>query len=291
MNMEAGGARERVPVAAVDTLAAIEPYLVCPACRTPLERDGEYLVGTTCRHRYPVRDGIARLAVFGSSETWDNAALTSSRAYQDNYQQVDDAAGYNRGYQDKALKRISTRRELDILRTLLATQGRTRRLLNLPSGGGRVSGPLAKSTDLLIEADIALGQVLYGAAHREWTTPEVRMTASAFHVPLSDRAVDGVVCVRLCHHLPTKTERQRLLAELLRVADRFVVMTFFDYHSVKNLLRRVRPFDRKPPKLTMTTSEIAGLAGVRGFALQRAPYLSFFGSGHRYALLVRKGSA
>ena len=109
--------------------------------------------------------------------------------------------------------------------------------------------------------------------------------------PLGDRAVDGVVCIRLCHHLPTAAERQRLLTELLRVADRFVVMTFFDYRSVKNLLRRVRPFDRKPPKNTMRTEEVASLGAVRGFALRRCPYLSFFGSGHRYALLVREASS
>ena len=290
MNFESAGAREQAPPA-IDALSAIQQLLVCPTCRTPLERVNDDLRGVECRHSYPVRDGIARLAVFGTGETWDpDATKASSRAYQDNYQQVGAAAGYNRGY-EKATKRLSTRRELDILRTLLATQGRTRRLLNLPSGGGRVSGPLAESTDLLIEADIALGQVLYGAAHRGWTTPEVRMTASAFHIPLCDRAVDGIVCIRLCHHLPTKTERERLLAELLRVADRFVVMTFFDFHSVKNLLRRARPFDRKPPKLTMTAGEVSGQAAKHGFALRRAPYLSFFGSGHRYALLVRKGAA
>ena len=290
MNLESGDARQEAP-SAVDALSSIESLLVCPACGSPLERCEDELVGVGCGHRYAVRDGVARLAVLGSSETWGTADPASSRAYQDNYQQVDAAAGYNRGYDEKASKRLSTRRELALLSSLLGTQGRSGRLLNLPCGGGRVSRPLAETTDLLIEADIALGQVLYGAAQRDWTTPEVRMTASAFHIPLSDRAVDGVVCIRLCHHLPTQTERQRLLAELLRVADRFVVMTFFDFNSVKNVLRRVRPFDRKPPKLTMTTSEVAGLAAERGFALRRCPYLSFFGSGHRYALLVRKGAA
>ena len=117
------------------------------------------------------------------------------------------------------------------------------------------------------------------------------MTASAFHIPLADRSVDGVVCIRLCHHLPTPAERQRLLTELLRVADRFVVMTYFDFNSVKNVLRRIRPFDRKRPKNTMRTEEVAGLAAARGFALRRSPHLSFFGSGHRYALLVRAGAA
>ena len=66
-------------------------------------------------------------------------------------------------------------------------------------------------------------------------------------------------------------------------------MTFFDFRSVKNVLRRARrPFDRKPPKHTMRTEEVAHLAEARGFTMLRAPYLSFLGSGHRYALLVRK---
>jgi hypothetical protein len=151
-----------------------------------------------------------------------------------------------------------------------------------------LSKPLAETTDLLVEADIALGQVLYGAGRRDWTTPEVRMTASAFHVPFRDRAVDGVVCIRLCHHLPTPAERTRLLVELLRVADRFVLMTFFDFRSLKNLLRRARrPFDHKPPKHTMRVEEVARIGADHGFALRRCPPLSRMGSGHRYALLVR----
>ena len=35
MNLDSGGGREQV-AAAADTLTAIEPYLVCPACRTPV---------------------------------------------------------------------------------------------------------------------------------------------------------------------------------------------------------------------------------------------------------------
>lgn len=32
--------------------------LVCPACRTKVELDGEFLVCHGCGRRYPVRDGI-----------------------------------------------------------------------------------------------------------------------------------------------------------------------------------------------------------------------------------------
>lgn len=276
-----------------EPLRAIEPILACPACRQPLRLEGSELAGTACAHRYPVRDGIAHLALLGSAETWEAACAGSgSRDYQQNYQEVAAAEGYNRNYQEKTLKRLNTRRELSLLRELLATQGRTRTLLNLPCGGGRLSRPLAESTDLLLEADIAVGQLRYGASRRDWTTPEVRMTASAFHIPIRDRGVDGSVCIRLCHHLPSPAERERLLAELMRVSDRFVLMTFFDFNSPKNLLRRARRWlDHKPPKSTMRVAEVEPIAARSGFALRRCPYLSILGSGHRYALLVRRAPA
>ena len=82
------------------------------------------------------------------------------------------------------------------------------------------------------------------------------MTASAFHIPFKDNSVDAVVCCRLCHHLPNAEQRERLIDELLRVARRFVIMTFFDHHSVKNLLRRARNQLRsQPPKRTMTIAD------------------------------------
>jgi hypothetical protein len=288
-----GQTAERQPTAGrheiAESLRVIESSLACPACRGPLRLDAGELVGTACAHRYPVRDGVAHLALLGAAETWDVASTTAdSSSYQQTYQQVAAAEAYNRGYQAKPSKRASTRRELSLLRTLLGSQGHTRSLLNVPCGGGRLSHPLAESTDLLVEADIAVGQLLYGASRRNWATPEVRMTASAFHIPLRDRGVEGAVCIRLCHHLPTPAERGRLLSELLRVADRFVLMTFFDFRSLKNLLRRARqPFDHKPPKHTMRVEEVARIGAQTGFTLRRCPPLSRLGSGHRYALLVR----
>lgn len=45
--------------------------------------------------------------------------------------------------------------------------------------------------------------------------------------PLRDGSVDGTVCVRLSHRLPTAAERERLLTELLRVSRRFVIMKMY----------------------------------------------------------------
>lgn len=37
--------------------------LACPVCKTPVELQGERLVCTQCRRRYPIRDGIPVMLV------------------------------------------------------------------------------------------------------------------------------------------------------------------------------------------------------------------------------------
>jgi uncharacterized protein YbaR (Trm112 family)/SAM-dependent methyltransferase len=276
---------------ATDPQSALYPMLVCPRCGDALPvPTNSHLACTQCRQEFPILDGIPLLAVLDEQVASSNeAGQPTAESYQRRYQQLDPATEYNQAYQERLLKRWSTRREFKLIERLLSSQPRCRTLLDLPCGGGRLSGPQSKFTDLLIEADIGVGQLRYARQHGRIATPRAWMTASAFHIPLADAAVDGVVCIRLCHHLPEQQQREQLVAELLRVASRFVLMTFFDYHSLKNLLRRARrPFNRKPPKMTMTVDEVAALARQHGAELVAYPPLSRFSSGHRYALMVKQ---
>lgn len=274
---------------AANQLSNIAGLLACPWCSAAVSVGSAELTCQACGRVYPIQQGIALLARIGTPEETQTPAPTqnpapSSQAYQQQYQDVAEAAKYNEGY--KALsKRINTTREHSVLDRLLRTQGRTGTLLDIPAGGGRLSPVLEQHTDQLIEADIALGQLLYGAADPALKKVAVRMTASAFHIPLRSDAVDGTVCCRLSHHLPTATERERLVAELLRVSKRFVIMTFFDHDSHKN---RRRLALGKPSKLTMTVSQVAELAKRSGAELVAHQALFPFFSGHRFAVLVKR---
>jgi len=274
------------------------PLMRCPTCTGGLVESETALECRECSRGYPFRHGIPQLAIHGSAETWnvaegagnpeDEALPGSSEEYQREYEELEEARHYNEAYQKKRTKRWSTAREYRLLERLLDSQPRSEILLDLPSGGGRLSRQLAEHTELLVEADIGLGQLLYGRESHTGEDERIWMTASAFHIPFQDESVDGVVCCRLCHHLPTSEERERLLAELLRVSRRYVVMTFFDYHSVKNYLRRIRrPFDGQPPKMTMTVDRVAELAERHGARLVAQPPLSRLFSGHRYGLMVK----
>ncbi len=273
-------------------LADIAALLACPLCRAPLGIGPDWIRCESCDARYPIEDGVPRLAIFGGSESWGvQQTVEQSAAYQSEFEDVASATGYNEQFRRKPLKLGVTGRERRLIRRFLKPLGRSKAILEIPCGGGRLTPGFADLSDLVIEADVAIGQVAYGRAHSRLSTPCVWLTASAFHVPLRDASVDGAVCVRLSHHLPTSAERERLFGELLRVSRRFVVVTFFDRHSLKNLTYRLRhPFRGGPPKLTMTRAEVAALARAGGAKLAGVAPLSRIGSGHRYALLLKGGS-
>lgn len=267
--------------------ASLQGLLVCPECHGDLKCEENAIRCLHCRVLYPIQDGIA---LFFRSEIADDEENPAdpSKAYQQNYETDQRAAAYNAKYRDRWNKRISTRREFNLLEGMLRKLGRSEALLDLPCGGGRLSPAMAGHTDLLIEADVAVGQVRYGRAHGRVSTRQVWMTASAFHIPLRNGSVDGALCVRLTHHLSSEAEREEVVRELLRVSKRFLIMSFFDYSSPKNTLRRLRqPFNRKPAKSTMKVRNLQHLARSCGATLVEYPALFLIGSGHRYALIVK----
>ena len=156
--------------------------------------------------------------------------------------------------------------------------------IELPCGGGRLSPSFAPWTEFLIQADTGWGQLLHANQRPALPVPRLLVAASGFHVPFRDASVDAVACIRLNHHLPTIGERHRLLHELLRVAKRHVLMSFFDQDSMKNRVRKLRSL---PPKLTMTTDEVSSIAREHGAKLVAAPMISWLNSGHRYALMIK----
>jgi SAM-dependent methyltransferase len=261
--------------------------MACPWCRARIAAAPNGLRCTGCPAEFPARDGIFDLARRGTAETWGVAdAQSSSQGYQEAYAQLRPARDYNNSYEEEPLKRMSTARERKLIARQLGQCGKVDTLLELPCGGGRLSPSFAPWTKLLVQADTGWGQLLHANQRPPLPAPRVLMAASGFHIPFKDASLDGVACIRLNHHLPTADERLRLMHELLRVAKRYVLMTFFDYHSLKNRIRRQLG---KTPKLTMTLDEVERVARERGAKLVSAPMISWMSSGHRYALMVKDG--
>jgi SAM-dependent methyltransferase len=162
--------------------------------------------------------------------------------------------------------------------------------LDVPCGYGRLFFMARELTPRVIECDWSFYLLrLARDDQRERGLPALGyVRADALQLPFPDRAFDLVLSVRLCHHIRERHERLRYVRETLRVANRCALLTYFDYHSLKNRLREIRrTFSPKRPKWTLRGSEVEALAAEAGFGVERSAPLSRLFSGHRYVLLKR----
>jgi 2-polyprenyl-3-methyl-5-hydroxy-6-metoxy-1,4-benzoquinol methylase len=179
--------------------------------------------------------------------------------------------------------------EQKLLRRIFAVVGPRQRLLDLPSGTGRMFGEIGKAAASFVECDYSR-EMLKLCRENIAGAPARFVAASCFHMPYRDGAFDCVFSARLMHHIPDRAERERFIAEMARVSSAWVITTFFDTWSLKNILRRIRrPLNRKRPKVTFTTAEIREIAARYGLELVAAWPLSRLFSGHRYAIFRKTG--
>jgi len=207
------------------------------------------------------------------------------------YQSKAGADSYNVKYEEEAIKRLSDKRERKLLQRVFDIVGSHDTVLDLPSGTGRLFRTIQPFGRRWVETDVSREMLKLARTNLAEWKPHL-VPASAFHIPYKSGAFDCVFSARLTHHIPEATERDRFIRELGRVSRDWVVMTFFHTWSVKNILRRIRRlWNRKRPKITMTTGELRDVARTAGLELVRTFPLARLFSGHHYAILRKQNGA
>jgi SAM-dependent methyltransferase len=208
--------------------------------------------------------------------------------YTENRRRPEKAASYDTKYERQLHKRISNWREKRLLGALLQETGRHERLLDVPSGAGRLSGLLALRAEKVYEVDHS--REMLKLCRRNAAGYEPRLAeASVFQLPFKDGAFDLVVSIRLSHHIPARDGRLDHLRELFRASRRYVLVTFFGEESLKNRMRNLwrRLGSGKRAKYALSLREVEALAREHGFRIVRARRLSPVFSGHVFTLLER----
>jgi len=187
-------------------------------------------------------------------------------------------------------------------------------VLDLPSGTGRLYPLIRRYAENVVESDWSLemlkknrenleayldqgagggstdGVRTGSSTRREEIVPTGFVRADALNMPYRDDAFELVVSVRLCHHFPEHHERIEHIREMCRVSNRWVLFTYFEYYSLKNMWREFRRmFVDKRPKWTLQTEHVRQAAREHGFVIKRKRPLSPLFSGHRYTVLERRG--
>jgi len=204
------------------------------------------------------------------------------------YKSYEGAASFNVKYDEEWHKRLCTRVEYKVIaKAFRLTGGGHDLILDLPSGAGRLFKAIQPFGKRFIEMDISHEMLKFVRENHKDAKPSLGV-GSAFAMPLKDQSVDVAFSARLFHHVPDQKERHQYIKELCRVSKKNVIFTFFHTWSLKNILRRIRrPFNRKKPKVTMTTEELREVAKSVGWEVVTTIPLSRLASGHHYAVLRR----
>jgi len=206
------------------------------------------------------------------------------------------ARSYTKKFEKHWSERVNNQHEQRLIRQLItriAAEAPLRTALDLPCGYGRLMPVLRQHVNQVFEGDWSL-PLLKTARENQKSEPGTKeadgyVRATALVMPFADRTFDFVLSVRLCHHIRERAERLAYVRELLRISDHWVVFTYFDAHSVKNLLREIRcKLFGKSPKWTLKASEIREIAKTMGFEVAHSIPLSRLFSGHRYVALRKK---
>ena len=110
-----------------------------------------------------------------------------------------------------------------------------RPILDAPCGTGRLRGVFERRGMRYIGLDVSVPMLQEARRGEEGDL----VVAVVDKMPFKDDAFDLVLCCRLLHHLEENEETELVVKELVRVAHRLIVVSFWDSASLPALRSRV----------------------------------------------------
>ncbi len=218
----------------------------------------------------------------------------ASRPFQD-----DEVADYERRRYRGLDQRIVHRRELRILRRILALIERetpersSPYALDAPCGYGRFSGLLLTRGYRLLSSDLSPAMVRRARIKDKISSSPMGIVVNLTRgLPFRTGAFSVILSMRFFHHLHDAVDRRRALEEFAHASASWLVLSYYQanrLHSLQRKLRRVVRRSRTRIKM-ITRAEFESEARAAGFEVIRIIPL-FRGIHAHHIALLRKARA
>jgi len=131
--------------------------------------------------------------------------------------------------------------EMAMLANAFAKTKDLHKVLDAPCGVGRASIWLAQQGHEVIGIDLGKAALALAAELAEKAGVSAQFESQdIFALTYKDKAFDATLCFRLLHHFESSALQSRLIAEICRVSDRYVVISRISPLSFTSLRRRLR---------------------------------------------------
>ena len=206
--------------------------------------------------------------------------MAEANIYRQRMQHAKRARLYAERFETGSRRSINAREQKAVAK-IFAALSDVRTVIDVPSGAGRFAKVLAEGRSL-IEVDVAF-EILEFARDRSEKTllTALFLQGDASKLPLGNNAVDCVFCNRLLHHIHSAKERELFLREFHRVARKYLVISFFDYHAfggVRRLLKALKgrkpKYDQQPTFAQFTDEVTRAGFNVREVVATGAPWVA-----------------
>lgn len=174
--------------------------------------------------------------------------LSMSKLYKSSYRDRQVAEKYEEVRFSSLIGKLVDHLEKRALLDMLKPQAKeVKYILDLACGTGRMTEFLVSNGFRVLGADIS--EYMVNEARRWAIKAGVLglIVCDAESLPFKDDAFDCVTSVRLTGHVPPQI-RVAILREVRRVSRKWIIMSYYDPHSIKGILRK-------------TSSQLRGIKG------------------------------
>ena len=161
--------------------------------------------------------------------------MTDEISYARVKSDTESAQSYSQRKQDKH------EQEMAMLAKAFAKTKDVKTVLDAPCGVGRASIWLAQQGHTVTGIDLGEAALVLAAELAQKAGVSAQFESQdIFALSYGDKAFDATLCFRLLHHFESEALQARLIAEICRVSDRYVVISRISPSSFTSLRRRLR---------------------------------------------------
>ncbi len=153
-------------------------------------------------------------------------------------------------------KKISNWLEQRMIKKALKLAGSPRHVADLPCGAGRFWETILKNgASFITGIDISPSMLTLCQTVTPWHILKyvTLLEGSATNIPLDDKSVETLLCIRLLHHIHDPAVRYSMYQEFQRVTQKTVCLSFWIDNNFKSWRNQGRP--GKNPYLSAKTLE------------------------------------
>ena len=131
--------------------------------------------------------------------------------------------------------------EMRLIATAISSLPRPMKYLDIPCGAGRATILLGRKGNTCVSADIGDGvlEVARKEIEKAGIESEI-LKLDIENIDLPDNSIDAPLAFRIFHHFPNTEIRAKVVAELCRVSNRYVLISYLTPWSYTNIKRRLR---------------------------------------------------